>query len=623
MKPAENPRRGIPLAAGSTGLGLLIGMVAAWCLDLPARHLASAPLCLLRWESWKPRLLRVGGLADFLGAFLAQLDRWSWLGTLVLAIEASLLCFAAGLLMRLVGARRQWAAGVPALMLLVLQSQPLAPAAFVMAGIFLTLGSVIAWALPWRRGPSSLRWVLLAALAVALWQAAGPFSCLLFLILSGQLAWIRERDGRLALGCVVALVPWTMAFLRLDHLSLEVRALHWGGKAPLVLAGLWYLSFPLLLAFGQRSQPQAPANASAGPDRARADIARRETRISRWSQVRNALPNGLQVTLLGAAIVGFFASWDRALWDRLRIQSAAEDKDWPRVLAVARRMGWIPVSAQLQLHRALFRLGRLNAELFAYPVVEGADMLASLTDGLDVSLPLCDTFLELGHVSQAEHYVQEAVESRGESPALLWRLAVINVVKARPKAARVFLNRLSRIPFHAEESRRWLEELDRDPTLARFEQVAQVRARAVGSDWIERRFASDRLLKQSLELNPTNRMAAEYLMAQWLLARQPERILRDLPSLLPDRSAPLPKNVAEALLIAVQLDPSKAAELTGRTIDAELERRFSRFRQESEGLRQGQDRVALESALAAEFGDTYWFYHVFGRTGAALRAAQH
>jgi hypothetical protein len=73
-----------------------------------------------------------------------------------------------------------------------------------------------------------------------------------------------------------------------------------------------------------------------------------------------------------------------------------------------------------------------------------------------------ETLLELGQVSEAERLAHEALELEGDRPDLLWVLAQINVLKDRPKAARIFLNALRQVPFQCERAETRPRELDRD-----------------------------------------------------------------------------------------------------------------------------------------------------------------
>jgi hypothetical protein len=310
-----------------------------------------------------------------------------------------------------------------------------------------------------------------------------------------------------------------------------------------------------------------------------------------------------------AAVAVFVGTFDGERRAERRIQAAAEWQDWQAVLAAGSSLRTLPTPARLQVNRALFHTGRLADDLFAFPQRRGANLLASLADGPDVCLPLCDTMLELGQVNLAEHYVQEAEETRGEHPAMLWRLAKINLVKERPRAARVFLNRLRAVPFHRAEAARWLASLDQDSSGALLDDLRRLRTVRVRVDTVERVFPTEPLLEQLLKTNPQNRMAAEYLEAFFLLTGQVEPAVENRRLLERGASRELPRTLVEAVLIFNRRPGNQPVALPGLPGDQAEARRFDRF---LAGLRQTGDRSAIERTLAREFGDTYWFYDLFG-----------
>lgn len=594
--------------AGTAVLALLLVMVVALWLDPPSRHLASAPAFFARTDPLLGQVTSTGGFADRLGALLAQLDQRGWLGALSFAVCAALLSAATARLMGRAGSRVEPVAALPAALLLLLYSHYQAPVMRTACGMLVAVGlTLLRDLLPGRSRAARL--VGFAALAVAAWKLAGPLPGALYLVLGTILVAIRERDWRTAVGCGLGLVPWTIVMLDTEFPTYRAIVQRWGGETPIVVTALLYASFPLLLGLGVWLGARRKAATVCEPPSSRRSRAGR----AKPARFRAAPAWLVQLALAGAVAVLFVRASDgprRRLFD---LQGAAERQDWSRVLAIGRRIDPLPAAARLQIHRALFHLGRLHSELFAFPQHDGVEMLAALSDGVEVSLPLCDTFLELGHVNMAEHFIQEAMEVRGECPEILWRLALINVVKDRPGAARVFLNRLSRMPFHAAAARRWLTGLVGDPTLAGEDAVARVRALKVDTDWLERRFATEQLLRQGLKPGRPNRMAAEYLLAQLLLTRQTDEVLRNLDLLDATPSTALPRHVAEAVLAASRGKGAGSVSLKGRTIAPDLEQDFTRFAQ---AYTRAGERAATDPALAAEFGDTYWFYDVFGRSAA-------
>ena len=81
-------------------------------------------------------------------------------------------------------------------------------------------------------------------------------------------------------------------------------------------------------------------------------------------------------------------------------------------------------------------------------------------------MPRSDILFDLGRIGESERWAHDALAARGPLPAILERLALINVVKGRPEAARTFLRALGRTLFHRRRARELLRRLDSDPGLA-------------------------------------------------------------------------------------------------------------------------------------------------------------
>lgn len=295
----------------------------------------------------------------------------------------------------------------------------------------------------------------------------------------------------------------------------------------------------------------------------------------------------------------------------------AEQCRWKETVEAARRLRVRPDAAtRLRIHQALYHSGRLTQDLFAFPQWEGADLLPSMREGPDVCAPLSDTLLELGQVGLAEHFAHEALELDGERPTVLWQLARIHVLQGRPQAARVFLNRLRQVPFHRQKADRRLRALDQDPRLAGEADIARVRPLLVNSDYAASGISAEYLLRQLLQSNRRNRMAFEYLMAHYLLTGQQDALVREFAALDDFGIWETPRHLEETALASLSAKGERQNEVAGRRVSAETVRRYQRFQDLLR--RNGGQVTGLELQLARDYGDTYWFYQLFGATFGSL-----
>jgi hypothetical protein len=124
------------------------------------------------------------------------------------------------------------------------------------------------------------------------------------------------------------------------------------------------------------------------------------------------------------------------------------------------------------------------------------------------------------------------------------------------------------------------------------------------------------LLQACLRQNPENRMAADYLLAYCLLDRQLERMSENLGRLNYTNKIELPRHVEEALLLSQLV--AKKIDLKPFKIRPATAERFTAF--ELAYAPYQQNPMSGEAVLAAEFGETYWYYYIYGHSGSLLMA---
>jgi hypothetical protein len=538
----------------------------------------------------------VGGWLEYAAAAVAQFNQHNAAGT---ALFLTLWAMAAGLAGRIFQAGAPRGAGAGTLVWLTLLTA--LPGRYrgnlesALLGQVLALGLAAAWfALPPRADVG--RWLLLLAAATGTFHVAGALPVGLLVATVALLELTARRRAGFALLCVLPalLVPLWMG-LRPGYEPLTTLR-GWGDPPTTVLAAATYAFVPTWLAV-----------------RAILDLARRrgwwrvgeETAPPRRPRLRWAVG-------LALAAVCVWTSLDTSRRAGARLDHAVARGAWSDALAAAPDLRrWTP-TARLQVTRAWHHAGRLPEDLFSIPQTRGPELLPGLEAGLEPSRALAGFLFELGQVNLAERYAHEALELEGSRADLLRLLARINLVKDRPEAARVFLNRLRLAPFHEAEARQALADLARDPRGFADPELAQVRGRWPPTDVPVSLLSTEVLLRQLLTANRTNDLARACLVAHQLLRVDLDGLERDGAWRAPAGPGTLPRPCEEALLWHHQpggTNPPVAGELPVRP---EIVARFQRFLQIG-GRHRGNPTTA-RAALAPEFGDTFWFYAVFGTT---------
>jgi hypothetical protein len=273
------------------------------------------------------------------------------------------------------------------------------------------------------------------------------------------------------------------------------------------------------------------------------------------------------------------------------------------------------------INLALAKKGQLLDCMFQYPQRMGSSVVRLLPDDEGAYVAHSynpDVLLELGDVNQAERVACESLANVGPRPWLLERLVLINVLKGRPQAARTCLNLMACDPRRRAWSDALRRELDRDPSLSGHPGLEQVRSRMYRVDHVGRLGNMDpdeQMLRYLLVANPHNRLAFDYLTAHYLLTLRDDKVAENMRHLAAFGYTHVPRHCEESLLLRARL-VDKAADLRRFAIRPETVARFDAFQRDlsRSGGPGGPKNLQVRNALLGRYGDTYWFYALFGDT---------
>lgn len=565
-----------------------------------------------------------GGLVEYVSALLAQWFYYPWSAALVVTLQAWLLAACGGVIFDAAGASRfRWTRFAFPVGLLVIGSHYAYPFTSVMALLVALAASCIYVTMAPRLGRLITALLLLVLSAIVYYAAGGGY--LLFAVLGAVYELLRKRwgPGGLCLASVFA-VPYvigvlifrvsvTMAFITClpvssktgfvlpeDVVSLTGAALY------LVLPAVLILDSLLRLVWGHLS--------SAGPESKKAKTPKRPglvTSLRLWygrtPLVRWTLGT---VTLLAATALAARTSYDDVRRATFQVHCYACQRKWPEVLRIARQASF-SVSTMNAVDRALYHTGRLGSDMFAWP--QRAEAL--LVSGQDQDMTYWtkfDTQMDLGLINAAQKNFTECLEIYGPHPLILRRLALANMVKGNVDAARIWLGALSKTLFHAPWANDYLTRLQADPNLCGDERITQLRSVGMKADAPSIFLPAEWQLQTLLEENGGNRMAFEYLMSSYLLNRQLDKLIACLDHLDAVGLAHLPRHYQEAVLIYAYTK-RQSVFLHGRQIAPQTKQNIEQFSQTFN--RFGKDKQAALRELAGRYGDSYFFFNLYGLSG--------
>jgi len=574
-----------------------------------------------------------GGAVDYLAAFLSPLLAWNSLGALVVALLVALICWATrGLLAAVAGAGGKIVYLLPAVCILMVLGQYIHPVRLCVGLSIVLLGANLYVRLGGHRVGLRLAAFAIASAAVY-FAAAGMYS--IFACVCGCYEWSVKRQRWLGAACVLCavVVPYAASWWPFDLILSEAyrgltvsRGAHWLAaplSMPMAIAiHTAALVLPLLavLVFARLRDRSTEVPANPGDSSGEAGSAAGGPEAVSWKS-RLAVPLAMLLLMVLADVLSF----DSATRCLLEIDYNSQQRRWGEVLALAEELPFSDARAYdprnlYCINRALFFEGRLLESMFAYPQVFSTPSLTlihgSIVDTAELTPRQCsEVFFDLGRVNESEQMSYEALEQYGNRPEILKRLVYIYMIKGEPEAARRFLLLLERSLLHSGRARQVREQLDSHPAFS-GSSLEPYRELMVDRDSEDDADNPVWLLKGLLERSPRNRMALEYLMAHYLLTRQPEEVLANCHRFDALDSPRFPRHVEEALVHCLAKAGQEQRDLVSRSIRRETWQRlidFVEVERQSEG-----DRSAAFAALYPDFHDTYFFSSVFGHNIRSL-----
>ncbi|MBN1508129.1 MAG: hypothetical protein JW955_14860 [Sedimentisphaerales bacterium] len=604
------------------------------CLIYSCGTITDFPIFYKGWAFFLDQVSGPGGLLTYVSALLSQLFYYSWAGAIVITAQAWVISACTGWLFRAVGVPgARWWRFVPALLVLVTYSQYTYHLPGIMGAVAALLGACGYVGLVTRgrtadpgRGSIWHLVVFIMLSAVVYVVSAAAFLPFAAVCAVYELLHRRRYVTGLAYLAFAAIVPYVAGVLLFrvslvdaytDLLPLSWRIRGWATREKMVTAVYALYLFPIagaiigglwqVVAVRWRADKKSEA---ATPARTRGQSHHSKPAKGWLSTLhRQAIAPAVR-TIIGAVLVlvigGGVAAFglDEPQRARLEVHYYACRKMWPEVLEAARRH---PVDHFVMnaVDRALWHTGRLTLDMFSYPQQPGGLLLTG-EDHVLVYWNKFDTQIDLGLMNTAEKNLTECMETFGEQPMILQRLAMVNLVRGTTNSARVYLGALSRTLFYSGWARDYLARLDADPSLAGDREIQELRSRCLRKDNLALFYAKEEMLAALAAQDNRNRMAFEYLMAWYLQTRKLDKFIQNIERLSEFGYATIPPLYQEALAIYAY-PRGKAGEYP---ISPDVRSRFESFSRIFNRYR--QDKAAAFNELAGSYRDSYLFYYIYG-----------
>lgn len=320
------------------------------------------------------------------------------------------------------------------------------------------------------------------------------------------------------------------------------------------------------------------------------------------------------VIAVSIAVMNYY--YDHTNWAYLKSDYLARHDKWQELIELGKENPILHRNAFFNHdhNRALYYTGMMEEHFFEYPQYANALMLSFEKARKKIRFfeKYSDILLEMGHLNHAEKCSYEMLESAGDWPVIMNYLATVNLAKGKIETARVYLERLSKDLIHGNKARDLLARIDDDPDLSEDQYIQHLRSISDEADRLKLGYGSDDFFYRLLEKNPHNKMAFQYMMASFLVTRQVHRIADNIHRLDDFGYTKLPRYYEEALVVHIGMAKDHKVPKKWLPSEAAWKRAIEFDKIESKNEKNKPMAMKL---LAPRFGDSYYYYHVFKRTG--------
>jgi hypothetical protein len=566
------------------------------------------PIFLTGWSFFRDFLGYPGGLIEYISAFFSQLYYYSWLGALIITLVAAGLYLSMKKLIILAGEEKlSFISYIPAIALLITYNRYY----HLLSAALALLVSLLFW-IVYAKMSLRTTFVRLAIFLIefaGLYYIAGPASLLFAGLAAAYEIFICRR---LILGGLYLAAAFIVAgFVGYYIFKLEIA------DAYLSPTFSHQLMIATKLQNNERNMTVClyffPPVVFLFMVTWSALVQKEIFSYKFQLDINRRLIQGLKIAGLVVAISVVFFSFNYQKKNLLWMNYLYQHQKWPQMLELAEKLPPESISfCKFDINLAMYHTGRFGDDMFTFS--QNPKSLLFLPKDFNLKWArLSEFFLDLGHINEAERLAYEYLENMNSSPFILKQLAIINLVKGQTQTARVFLNVLAKDLIYGRQAEELLGRLDTDPQLTSDVKIQHLRSIMLTGDFVfSQDSGGEAVLLKLLEKNRCNKMAFEYLMANYLLANVLDKIVGNIWRLDDFDYQKVPRLYEEAILIYSDMS-GKKVDLHGRKID---ERTIERTGEFSNALNRFLPDVETAfNALKKDFGNSYLFYNVFDVAG--------
>ncbi len=316
----------------------------------------------------------------------------------------------------------------------------------------------------------------------------------------------------------------------------------------------------------------------------------------------------LQITIY-AVIVGilaFFlhANYNKKLKDIAEIKVLAYEKQWDEVIKKSLSLNYYHYFINLEYNRAIAHKGALLHDLFKYPQLRGVKSIAP--DGFDniVAMPtITELYYDLAYIEAARRWADEVITYLVNSPRSMEILIKSTLIKGEYPLSEKYIAKYNNNYLLNKKGKKFQQMLEDSAEITKYPEIKQKR-NFMPRDSVFTNITSY-MLTSLFKKNKNNKMAREYLMANYLMQKDFDNFIAVYNQVKEQYATP-PKICEEAIVMQATVTQDTTL-LRRYNISKEAFIKFVKF---GRILKNTSGEEATKKALHA-YADTYWYYYFF------------
>ena len=529
-----------------------------------------------------------GGLSDYIGNFFTQFYFYSWFGALEIAVLLTILQTLVWYSARKTGALKEWMplSFVPSFLYWSL----LCDENYMLGGLIalLMVAGAVALFLSIRLVRYRMIWVLVFS-PILYWIAGGAFILLPLFAIAYEAIHRQLKPAHYAIfafGAIVTafLFPFLAKWVLVQYPLLKF----W--------TGVNYFRFPVIIPY---TILVIALLVVAIPLLAR---------FLSDKTVKVRKPVLFFITMLLIFPAGYFLvknSADLSKEEVMAYDFNVRMRKWDTVLKMAdKKTPSSPLSVTC-LNLSLAKMDLLGERMFNYYQNGEGGLMPDFTRDFTIPLIAGEVYYHLGFINTAQRYAFEAMEALPDyqkSVRGIMRLAETNIINENYSVAAKYLKILQQTFYYRGWATNALETIRDEQKIEQHPEWGYLRKVRTQEDFLFSEKEKDMMLGVLFRQHHENRMAFEYLMAYYLLAKDLQKF-QQLFSLSKELNYKhIPKHFQEALLYvwnAANSDHNRRIPYPISDVVAQRLQMFGRI---------VSSQPNAQGTLQDKFSDTYWFY---------------